>query len=63
MSVVSEHNSKEEGERHNSEGGRVSLLVIGDSVSVYNLLEEVGHVVRFNVRRGVVQRADIVLIL
>lgn len=57
MTIISEHNSKEEGEGHDGEGSRVSLLVVGDTVRVHNQLEEGSYVIAFDIRRGI-QIAD-----
>lgn len=53
MSVVTKHNSKEKGERHNCERSRVGFLVVGNTVSIDNLLEEESHVVALDVGRRV----------
>jgi hypothetical protein len=53
VTIISEHNSKEEGEGHDGEGSRVSLLVVGDTVRVHNQLEEGSYVIAFDIRRGI----------
>ena len=53
MSVVTKHNTKEEGERHNCERSRVGFLVVGNAVSVDYLLEEESHIVALDVGRRV----------
>lgn len=53
MAIVSEHDSKEEGEGHDSEWSWVSLLVVGHSISVNNLLEEGSEVIGLDIGRRV----------
>ena len=53
MTIISEHNSKEEGEGHDGEGSRVSLLVVGNTVRVNNQLEEGSYVIALNIRRRI----------
>jgi len=52
VTVITEHDSEQEGEGHNGEDGGVSFLVGGDTVGVGDLLEHPCHVVELEVGGG-----------
>lgn len=49
VAKVTKHDSKEEGEGDNCEGGWVGLSVLGHTICVHNLLEGVGDLVGLKV--------------
>lgn len=51
MGDVAKHDSKEKGEGHASKISRINLLVAWYSISIDNVLEALGEVVRFYVSR------------
>lgn len=51
MTHITEHDTKQEGERNNGEHGRVHLFVHWNTISVDNLLESKGKFIAFNVGR------------
>ena len=48
MEDVTEHDSKEEGEGDTREDGRVHLLVMRDTIGIYDFLERPDEVISFN---------------